>query len=157
MKADAAMVFLSVQAVDYSPRVDGHGIAGMDWQAIAGALGAVSHPGADLLRAMYGGDPKSCRTVLARLKGALLADLGDRAGDIAEFTLKAFMFPPICTACNGHGSVIINALKIDCKRCSGTGTRQMPKMRDEEEAAYDILRRWHDSASAIVFRELNED
>lgn len=151
------MTFLSVDAVDYSPRVDSYGVGGMDWQVVAGALGAVKHPGADLLRAMYGGDAKSCRAVLARLKGALLADLGDRAGEVSEFAVKSFLFPPICTACNGHGSLVINALKIDCKKCSGTGIRQTARMRDEEEAAYDILRRWHDSASAIVFRELNMD
>lgn len=155
MKADSAMAYLSVKAVSYTPRVDSYGLAETSWETIAGALGAVRHPGADLLRAMYGGDARACRVVLARLKGALLADLGDRAGAVSEFAVRSFLFPPICTTCNGHGSIVINALKMECKKCSGTGTRQTQRMQDEDEAAYDILRRWHDSASAIVFRELN--
>jgi hypothetical protein len=152
------MVFLSVKAVDYSPRVDNYGLAENSWEMIAGALGAVHHPGADLLRAMYGGDHGACRKVLARLKGALLADLGiDRAGVISEKVMRAFLFPPICPSCNGHGSLIINALKIECKKCHGTGAGQPQRMNGEEEGAFDILRRWHDSASAIVYRELNSD
>lgn len=158
MKADAAMTYMAVQAVDYTPKVDGRSIDGLDWELVAGALGAVRHPGADLLRAMYGGDHRALRVVLARLKGAMLGKMDlDRAGDVAERMVRDFVIPPHCTACGGHGSRIIAALLVACPSCAGVGLRPHKAMRDDEQEAYDLLRRWHDSASAIVWLQINDE
>jgi hypothetical protein len=157
MQADIAMTFMSIPAIDYTPKVDGRSLTGMDWELIAGALGAVRHPGADLLRAMYGGDERACRAILARVKGAMLADLGlDRAGEVSRKVVKEFICPPICPTCSGHGQRVVNDLMMVCVSCHGEGLRPRVAMKEDEEPAYLLLRRWHDSAAAIVWREINE-
>lgn len=148
---------MSIPAIDYTPKVDGRSIAGTDWELIAGALGAVRHPGADLLRAMYGGDERACRTVLARLKGAILGELGiDRANEVSMKAVKDFICPPICPTCSGHGQRVVNELLMVCVSCHGEGLRPRQAMKADETDAYALLRSWHDSAAAIVWREIND-
>lgn len=160
MRSDEAIAMLGVGAIEYKIRVDSRSIANIDWQTIAGALGAVRHPGADLLRTMYGADERACRYVLRRLKGALLGkgDNIDAEHQIAVAALKDFVCPPLCPTCGGRGSMLFDQLKVECQPCEGSGLRRTSRADDKLSVmAYRLLRTWHDSALSIVYQQLNGD
>lgn len=102
---------LTIGISGLEPRVDGTPVKGAGWEEIAGALGAVSREGADLVRAVYLHEPAALRRTRDRL-----LEISQRHGmseglrePLVMATLHAFVAMRPCRFCHGDGRIKIAA------------------------------------------------
>lgn len=152
---------LEAHAGSFTPRVDGNPISTLSWEEVCFALATCEDAPSLLVRAKYGQEVQAGRALLRRLKGSVLIlgaqkhwDLSPtQTATLATVGLELCMIPPLCPICGGRKEAMINALRVVCSGCHGSGLLSHSDVQMAQKLGVDLkdwLNTWEARVSAVL-------